>query len=210
MTTTTSRAFSLALCLLIAATSTACPSRNDSPIQVLQGAPSGAFGPTLEAGEDEQGDEVAETFCAPGERRCLFENSPLFEQCAEDSSAVVRGSCDPGEVCRERSCVPFTCVPGRPICVGTTSAAVCDPTGRGVADITECPGNQECQSGQCVDLCERAARARSYIGCSYVVQELPNLYTDGDHAPIGVVVANPSLFVSAELTHTTRTGDPLP
>jgi len=189
--------------------SAACSSREPPPIQLTQGSPTGAFGPELELGEDEQGDQVAETFCIPGERRCLFENSPLYEQCAEDSSAVVRGACDPGEVCRERACVPFTCAPERPVCVGTTTTAVCDSTGRGVSAITECPTNQQCQSGQCVDLCAQAAAQRSYIGCSYVVQELPNLYTDDSIAPFGVVVANPSLFLSTELTLTDFTGAPV-
>lgn len=185
------------LFVIALATWSACNdrTRDPGPIQNPRGS-------ERDAGIDGAFDEPVRALCVPGARRCIAENSPLFDRCTSDGTAFVRASCDDGDVCRERTCVPFSCVPGRALCVGPTTAATCDTTGRAVEDITECSGDDLCLGGACIDACEQAALERSYIGCDYLADDLPNIHhamNTNPSAPFGIVVANTAALADSRV-----------
>jgi hypothetical protein len=156
-------------------------------------------------------DEPVRALCVPGSLRCLAENSPLYARCSEDGEGSTSGACDDGQVCREGTCVPFTCVPDRPLCIGPSTRGVCDESGTTVRDVEQCEAATVCRGGACTDPCEEARSTRSYIGCEYVAQPLPNLYRElpaSSDAPYAIVVANPASLVGARVTVTTDSGEP--
>ncbi len=158
-------------------------------------------------------DEPLRSFCRPGERRCLFENSPLFEECSHEGERFVVDSCAAGQMCRTGRCVDFACVAGKDICVGTQTRATCAEDGRSHGDATDCEGAGDvCRGGECIDACAAAEREQSYIGCDYIARELPNSYRYGgesdENAPFAVVVANPDRLLDTEVTITNAQGEP--
>ena len=166
--------------------------RSDNPLQ-----------PDLGILTDAAFDQPVRGLCVPGSRRCVTENSPLHETCSDDGTTFGRGACGDGDVCREGDCVRFTCVPRRPLCIGATTAAICGASGDAVEDPVECDDADVCVGGTCVDPCELAREARSYITCGYTAVELPNLYQElatTERAPFAIVVANPATLVSARVT----------
>lgn len=176
---------------------------NDRTREIVPRGNGSSFGPDLGVVDDAGFDQPVRGLCVPGSRRCVTENSPLYEECVNTGTAFFRDACDDGEVCREGACIPFACVPGRPLCVGATTSATCDETGAAVADARACEGAEVCVGGACVDPCQVARDARSYITCEYAAQELPNLYqtlSDTSASPFAVVVANPAPLVSAQVT----------
>ncbi len=168
--------------------------------------PGGVTNPGTRGDEDADAGEAeapVRALCVPRSRRCITENSPLFDECASDGASFVRGACDDGEVCRESGCVPFTCVPDRPLCVGPTTSASCDTDGASVYDLVDCEGDTVCLGGACVDRCAQAAGTRSYIGCDYVADDLPNIVPN---TAFGVVVANTDPLVSSTVRLTSLSG----
>ncbi len=160
-------------------------------------------------------DQPLRQFCSPHERRCLFENSPLFQECDATGHQFEVGACAAGQMCHNGRCVGFACSPGRDICVGTQTRATCAEDGHSVRDQRRCPGDGDvCRGGECIDSCEAAARAHSYLGCEYLARELPNLYRYGGEvdkdAPFGVVVANPSPLLDTKVTIRLPDGQPAP
>jgi len=155
-------------------------------------------------------DRPVPSLCVPGARRCLGENSPLYERCSGNGESYVRESCPGGEVCRQGQCVAFTCVPDRPICLGTDTNARCDSTGEGFVDLESCPDSNVCLGGACTDTCEVARQTDSYLGCSYVARRLANDYEldDDNNAPWAIVVANPESFLDASVTVRSTDGRP--
>lgn len=157
------------------------------------------------------GDQPVRSLCSPGTRRCLFENSPLYEECGIDGKRFEPGSCPAGDMCRDGHCVDFACAAGRGICVGTRTAARCAEDGRSFRAPHTCEGAGDiCRAGECIDACEAAARSHSYVGCDYLARELPNLYriageTDS-RAPFAVVVANPSPLLDTTVSITGADG----
>ncbi len=191
---------------------------NDDEVEItgVTGGSSPAFVDVGHADADPDSvDRVFKAYCSPGERRCLFENSPIYQECAPGGERFDIGACSAGQMCREGRCVDFACRPGRDICIGTKTRATCAEDGRSHLDEQSCDGESDiCRNGECVDACAAAARERSYIGCEYLARELPNLYrvggeTDAD-APFAVVVANPSPLLDTTVTITTPAGEPAP
>lgn len=135
------------------------------------------------------------TLCTPSSLRCLAQDSPLFERCDAQGRSLNIEACPSGHICRQDQCIPFSCTPERPVCVGPTTEATCDASGRSVLNPKACPAGQACRNGYCIDLCQEAAQDKSYIGCTYVAQELHNLYrTDPgsqDKSPFAIILANP-------------------
>jgi hypothetical protein len=158
-------------------------------------------------------DRPLQSFCPPGERRCIFENSPMYEECAPDGTSFEVASCGPAQMCRTGRCVDFSCAPGQSICVGTQTRATCAEDGRSFRDLGQCEGAGDvCRGGECIDACAAAEREQSYIGCEYLARELPNLYRLGGVAdkdsPFAVVVANPDRLLNTQVTITTSDGEP--
>lgn len=115
--------------------------------------------------------------------------------------AVFRESCGDENVCAiDIGCA--ACQPGRTFCSGQ-EVRVCDATGETSTLQIECPSNQACRGGACVDACELAASERSNVGCDYLAVDLDNEYASPLGTPpaqeqFAVVLANPSdVYVQA-------------
>jgi len=136
--------------------------------------------------------------CEAGLIRCLAASTDAIEQChipdpdLPDATRWGRTTCPAGQVCQDGLCGPFACTPGRDSCHGLTGFGICDPAGTGLIAPQTCPDGAVCRGGQCVVPCEVAARERSYIGCDYVVLDLPNPLRNQSTpgAPFGLVIAN--------------------
>ena len=168
--------------------------------------PDMASGQTLPAAEE------LTVYCPPGTRRCLSEQGPQYERCDATGQQWERRACAPGQMCRGGQCAPFSCVPGRPLCVGPKTQAVCNETGRQVIGVNTCTGDEVCRGGQCVDRCDQAQRRGSYIGCEYVAYKLANYYefsNDTPASPYAIVVANPDEFDPASVSVTDTLGQPI-
>lgn len=144
---------------------------------------------------DEEPDPTPVTLCTPSSLRCLDQDSPLFERCDAQGQSLNIEACPSGQICRQDQCIPFSCTPERPVCVGPTTEATCDASGRSVLNPKACAAGTACRNGYCINLCDEAAQDKSYIGCTYIAQELHNLYrTDAsnqDKSPFAIVLANP-------------------
>jgi hypothetical protein len=97
--------------------------------------------------------------------------------------------------------------------VGTQTRATCAEDGRSFRELSQCEGSGDiCRGGECIDACDTAAAAQSYIGCEYLARELPNLYRVEDGvdtgSPYAVVVANPDRLLDTQVTITTANGEP--
>ena len=165
--------------------------------------------PDVEMGDDRDMDRITMTFCTPGERRCLEENSPLIEVCDDDATQWRLDSCETGHVCRDAQCVPFACVPGRATCAGRDAAGRCSPNGRALEGVSPCSQGDVCSGGRCVDLCTLAAQSASYIGCDYTALRLFNYYEEGADrygAPYAIIAANPHRFLDTSVSITLSDG----
>lgn len=204
----TSRA---ALALSVLGLSSACTSRTTPITEIRTPRDMGQ----AEADLPDLYDAPIPQLCRPGQRRCVFESSPIYEQCDEDGQRSSTYACKAGEVCREAQCIPFACSPGRALCLGDRERAVCDPTGRGVREMSTCAEDELCLGGSCVHPCQQAAEGRSYLGCAYTTTELFNQYRLGnrstDDSPFAIVLGNPSRLTDAWVTLTrTRDGEAAP
>lgn len=163
--------------------------------------------------EDDTPDEALTLLCTPQARRCLAENSPLFDRCDASGAGYVRGACEAAHICRAGQCVPFTCAPARAVCVGPDNVAVCAQDGLSVEAPSACEPGKRCQAGRCVDPCEQAARESSYIGCAYTAIELENVYRANpesqDH-PFALVMANPDPLRALSVWVSDAEGAPAP
>ena len=89
------------------------------------------------------------------------------------------------------------CTPRALFCDGQ-AIRECASDGLTSTVVEECPLNEGCQSGICVNACDAAAANRSNIGCDYFAVDLDNEYTTffGGTPPaqeqFAVVLANPS------------------
>lgn len=109
--------------------------------------------------------------------------------------------------CQERGqrCIePFgcaACVPGSYSCDGQRLLQ-CSSEGARSDELEVCAPGLFCSPIGCADLCERARRERSYIGCEYFPVFNLNNQLDSKFKP-AVVIANPNL-VAADVTITHR------
>lgn len=146
--------------------------------------------------------------CELGTVRCLASATPAIERCAvtdpelPEATRWTLDSCPDDQVCIDGRCGGFTCVPGRDTCRGLLESGICDDAGLDLLEPRQCEEGSVCRGGQCVDPCEVAVRDRSYIGCDYVVLDLPNPLREDitPDPPFGLVVANGDPVLAARLT----------
>lgn len=118
--------------------------------------------------------------------------------------------CSGGTFSTTETCeAPSQCVAGVGCGACTPRALFCDgqeirecaADGTSSTLVQECPPNEGCQNGLCVDACAAAAANRSNIGCDYFAVDLDNEYSvpaifGGSTPPaqeqFAVVLANPS------------------
>lgn len=154
------------------------------------------------------------SLCEPGRRRCLGEQSPLSDVCGSEGLSWTPDPCPDQFICQDQQCVPFTCVPERPICLGTNAQAVCADDGRSVREVKDCLSPLTCQSGQCIDLCEDAAQRGSYTGCEYIANQLYNLSmrdeSNDAQSPFAIIAANPHPLLPTTISLTDTLGNSIP
>ncbi|MBH23237.1 MAG: hypothetical protein CMH57_02010 [Myxococcales bacterium] len=141
--------------------------------------------------------------CDENAIRCLASHTDRIEACrlSDDGRTTrwVQDTCSDGFVCVDNACTRFTCVPGRPTCNGLDTAGICNDEGDALNDEFTCGEDEVCRGGLCVDLCDIAEQTRSYIGCEYMVAELPNPLLELNE-PFGVVVANIDPLLEATIS----------
>ncbi len=152
---------------------------------------------------------LATTLCTPDARRCLSEHSPLSQICAPDGLSWLDDPCPDQSICKDQECTPFHCVPGRSICLGPSAQATCASSGKTVTDLKTCPSPLTCQSGFCVDRCELAQQDGDYQACSFIANNLDNIYTsteDSKESPFAVIAANPHHLLPTTISMTNAQG----
>ena len=111
--------------------------------------------------------------CEPGRAYC---EGDLALICSDDAMNYRQEDCHAqDEVCYPgRGCV--TCFPGTFTCEGNT-VAQCRQDGTGTQLLHDCSveSGEVCYLGGCINACEAAAEARSYIGCEYWPVDLDSL-----------------------------------
>ena len=169
---------------------------------------------------DARVDEAPVKICDAGTIRCRQENTPSIDVCQANETEYAVGSCQPNQVCREDVCVDVACVPNTRRCGnkdGELIPQVCDEQGNVYVDGQACRGGSRCEGGNCLNRCEQAENARSYIGCEYWAVELENhlLYEDDTNPlpadrqpPFAIVLANTSTEYDAKITVTQSGGEP--
>lgn len=164
--------------------------------------------------------DLIEGECTPGAARCLREGDPVLEICQEREGVGrwALSPCPDGEICQGGQCVsdPMHCALGDRTCLTADTPGVCEPGVGFVPDDaceagTVCAGNGRCLSQQCA----QAEARSSYLGCDYLVLDLPNLSqhplggTTPD-APTSVVITNPDTTRPTRITLEGFNGDPAP
>ncbi len=156
---------------------------------------------------DDASDPLAPaSVCTPNQVACLATAAPEILRCeavegADDLYRWRQTRCPEGEVCQGDRCGAFACEPHRGACLGLGTRGVCSPEGDALLEQEPCPEGSACRGGLCVSACEAAAANRSYIGCDYLVAELPNPLKDSlaQGSPFGLVVANTDPLLTARL-----------
>ena len=147
--------------------------------------------------------------CAPGARRCLTEHSPLAQSCSPDGLSWRDDPCPDQSICEDGACVPFACVPDRPICLGATTRATCSPSGRSVRDVSPCAPPLSCLAGACVDRCALASANGSYTSCDFIATSLDNISStipQSSDSPYAVIAANPHPVLPTTISMTSPQG----
>lgn len=152
---------------------------------------------------EEQAEPVAT--CKAGETRC----NGALERCDPGDGGLgfrVVDDCPArGEICAVtlQSCA--ACTPFETRCAGM-DVERCREDGSGFEWFAACgsaPGTS-CREGACVNLCARAARERSNVGCEYWAADLDNANIDDAlNAAVqqfAVVVSNPEPDLASEVT----------
>ncbi len=154
--------------------------------------------------------------CQQDEVRCILQGRPEIESCQiPEGSAVearrwVEDRCPDDQVCVGRECRPFACNPGQPVCSDLETLGTCNEAGDGIDDPQACGDGQVCRNSVCIDLCAAVAEDRSYIGCNYLVVDLPNPFLNegSQDSPFGLVVANPDPLLDLQVTVLRADGEP--
>ncbi|MFU8806263.1 MAG: IgGFc-binding protein [Bradymonadaceae bacterium] len=163
-----------------------------------------------EDAEVEVPDAEVPKICEPGAMLgCRTDNTPEINVCNEQGTAIVPGSCDERQICRNGACIDVGCVPTERRCLAGRPQ-VCLDDAETYQDLEVCEEGFLCDEGFCLDRCATAEVTNSYIGCEYWAVEMENhlLYSGRDgstvpadrHPPFAVVLANTSDSYDAEIT----------
>lgn len=116
--------------------------------------------------------------------------STVARDCSQEVMQGIPSTCSAAVGC-------ILCRPESMLCDGNT-VVQCNAAGDGLEVREDCDldAGFACQSGRCVNLCERAVRDRSYVGCEFYAVDLDNAAigagNDASSQQYSVVVSNPS------------------
>jgi hypothetical protein len=159
-------------------------------------------GGNQEGGQD--GNRMA-TQCDVGETQCIDGNGNGLLVCNENQMWAVE-ACPMGRMCEDGQCIEpeMPCLEGTRECLSLNEVGLCQ-NGEVIAE-TQCSDDQACVRGTCLSLeCAQAESQLSYLGCDYLVVDLPNqafAQSGGStvDAPLGLVIGNPSVNQSAQVS----------
>jgi hypothetical protein len=156
----------------------------------------------------DSGTSAAPFVCARvGDRGC---SGNIAFTCVADASGLPRArptACGISDaVCIDGEC--RACVADTLGCSGNDVArCASDGTRWEVQQACDTAGGMGCVGGRCVDLCESAGAARSYIGCTFYPVDLDTYAIASEDASFGVVISNPNPFTT---TATLEVDDSVP
>lgn len=185
-----------------------------------EGGVGGAGGEPM-GGDGGMGGEGGMDECTPGMQRCLREGDGVLEICqdTDDGGRWSISPCPEGQLCFGGRCEqdPQDCSLGDRTCLTAEQPGICEP-GTGFVPGDPCGPEEVCAgAGRCLSrACAQAETRSSYLGCDYLVVNLPNL----SHFPVGggstpdaptsVVVTNPDTTRPVQVTLEGFNGDPAP
>lgn len=144
--------------------------------------------------------------CTEGVLEC---RDALLTRCVGNQRVPVDDCGARGQACAPAllRCTP--CLPGQAVCEGF-DVLRCDEDGQKRTKVETCDADKAfaCRNGQCVNLCEQAAREQSNVGCEYWAVDLDNAVTSQGNAAAqqyAVVVSNaePDLVANVVLEEDT-------
>ncbi len=132
--------------------------------------------------------------CAEGTLRCDPADAARVEGCV-GGRWIEAERCADGVTCRDGACAEGACEVGERTCLSATEVGLCTADGA-FRTLETCRDDALCAAGGCrTPACAQALGTLSYLGCDYLVAELPNsvMITGGPavDAPAAVVVTNP-------------------
>lgn len=166
----------------------------------------------------ERGECVVSVNCEPYEvERCL--DCRTYEGCSPSGAAIGEYPVPFDRVCVEDEdgarLEESVCTPNSTRCADDTTVEACDECGTSYQFARDCFADDEttvCDLGQCISQCDFIEKRKTYIGCEYWAVDLDNAFVpagggnfiDADGKPFAVVVSNPSLDLTAEVSITKR------
>jgi hypothetical protein len=142
--------------------------------------------------------------CEVGERRCVS-GVAVCVRTARGATWQVEDDCEKrGLVCAPDRVACTRCLPSELTCDGQTVLR-CDDQGNERVPVTTCNDSDglACRNGACVNLCQKAARERSNVGCEYWAVDLDNAMIDDTlnaaAQQFAVVLSNPQPDYSADV-----------
>ena len=166
----------------------------------------------------ERGECVVSVNCEPYEvERCL--DCRTYEGCSPSGAAIGEYPVPFDRVCVEDEdgarLEESVCTPSSTRCADDTTVEACDECGTSYQFARDCFADDEttvCDLGQCISQCDFIEKRKTYIGCEYWAVDLDNAFVpagggnfiDADGKPFAVVVSNPSLDLTAEVSITKR------
>jgi hypothetical protein len=143
--------------------------------------------------------------CTPGEVRC----TARLEVCSRTLAGEVWTPLDDcaarGLVCAPTLLRCTACKPDARSCDGLkVKVCLSDGSGEVVDDQCDAAAGFACRGGSCANLCQRAAKHKSNVGCEYWGADLDNAMIDPTLSAAGqqfaIVVSNPQPDIAARVT----------
>lgn len=153
---------------------------------------------------------VPEGACVGGETVC---DGPTLLRCRPDGGGFDSEPCPEGCVEDEEGarCAEGVCAPGERRCQGAQIVTECRADGTGFEVVERCNTDRtarECNSGECVPLCELSEKVKTNVGCDYWAADLDNALVPGGErgflnaadSQYSIVVSNPHPEFTGEVS----------
>lgn len=148
-----------------------------------------------------------DVICVAGSQQGCVSDT-MAELCNSTGTGTLIAPCPGNVACVDNACERPPCNPGRVTCYDRTSTWSCLEDGSGFTDPVSCPVGQECEGGECQDLCTLNKKLSSYIGCEYWSLDLDN-YDDALGQPHAIVISNPNEELTANISITRGYDEPV-
>ncbi len=126
--------------------------------------------------------------CEPGEFvECVDDTTE--RRCDLGGTRVLEQGCQESDTCGDTNgCAGVVaCIPNIHRCAGEEKVEICNESGNEWSLYQDCrtgATGSVCQNGECITLCQKAAKESSYMGCEYWAADLDNAFVEGN-SPTG-------------------------